>query len=401
MTKLKDLTAKKIGRFTVVKRHFEKKEKIKKYKTKYHPVKWLLKCNCGERFIRSAADINRGLVYECPNCTFRRSKYYIGGKKFGRLSVQDRCRIEKNKNNHFYRVWLCICECGIKKWIRARSIISGSTKSCGCFSMKNNSRYANETLYPMRHGKSQDSLYQPWISLIHKCYNSKNQSYNRFGAKGYTVCDIWRNSFEAFHDWMKKQKWKKGLTIHIKTNEKEFNPKTSILISTKKAYELGKQESNLRKYGITYKGKVLILSEWAKEFNMSYQCLYGRIKNGLTFEEAINKEYNQGSGTFIARKDISNDMVKDMYEKGMTHKEIEEKLNFNPAYRLKKMGVKKRPAIRRHSCLAVKIIKKMTKKKASFDEIYKKTGYENKHTLKYRMQIMGFKFNKMKIIYKQ
>ena len=78
--KRNDFTGKKIGRCEVISLDDENS-----HKDKY----WLLKCQCGEVFSVRHVDIRRGNVYECPNCVFRRSDYYLGGKKFGRLHVQD------------------------------------------------------------------------------------------------------------------------------------------------------------------------------------------------------------------------------------------------------------------------------------------------------------------------
>ena len=40
--------------------------------------------------------------------------------------------------------------------------------------------------------------YNSWRSMKERCYLKSNISYARYGAKGVTVCDRWRNSFEDF-----------------------------------------------------------------------------------------------------------------------------------------------------------------------------------------------------------
>ena len=55
-------------------------------------------------------------------------KINLAGKKFGRLSVQDRwARIGRGK---FW--WDCICDCGGKKSVSGARLRSGHTESCGC-----------------------------------------------------------------------------------------------------------------------------------------------------------------------------------------------------------------------------------------------------------------------------
>src|SRR6478672_8902716 len=36
------------------------------------------------------------------------------------------------------------------------------------------------------------------LGLIDRCYNPKSKVYKHYGGRGITVCEHWRNSFEAF-----------------------------------------------------------------------------------------------------------------------------------------------------------------------------------------------------------
>lgn len=51
----------------------------------------------------------------------------LTGKTFGRLTV-----LKRVENKGISKCWECVCVCGIIKNIRATSLISGGTKSCGC-----------------------------------------------------------------------------------------------------------------------------------------------------------------------------------------------------------------------------------------------------------------------------
>lgn len=52
----------------------------------------------------------------------------LSGQRFGRWTVLNRC--EKNKNGE--RKWLCRCDCGTERYVLERSLLYGSSKSCGC-----------------------------------------------------------------------------------------------------------------------------------------------------------------------------------------------------------------------------------------------------------------------------
>lgn len=42
------------------------------------------------------------------------------------------------------------------------------------------------------------STYYIWAAMIQRCTNPKSRDYKLYGAIGISVCDRWRNSFEAF-----------------------------------------------------------------------------------------------------------------------------------------------------------------------------------------------------------
>jgi len=387
MPKAINLIGKTIGRIKVVSIHKRENE------TRKYPAKeYLLECECKERFIRRQIDLTSGLVYECPNCVFRRSEFYIGGKKFGRLLVQDEWRISQWADGHKYREWLCVCECGTVLWVAADSIRKAHTVSCGCYVSKNNSRYANETLYPKKHRLCAHPAYQRWVSLVHKCYNSKSQSYSLYGDKGYTVCQSWKNSAGDFIKWLESKEWDKTLTIEIKEGKKEFNPKNSYLIKNRR-YKI------LQKIGTEYKGTKKFLHEWCEELNLNFHLIRSRIQNGRSFEEAIAMKKNGESGQWLKRGDISDEEIKELYESGETFKEIEKILGFNPRYRLEKMGIKKRDAKKRSAVERDELINKMVKDKKTFAEIVKVIGPTKIYNLKVRMQVLGYKFNRMELIY--
>ena len=41
-------------------------------------------------------------------------------------------------------------------------------------------------------------VYWVWAAMIQRCHNSTNKHYSRYGARGITVCERWRRSFDAF-----------------------------------------------------------------------------------------------------------------------------------------------------------------------------------------------------------
>src|SRR6476620_6197948 len=102
------------------------------------------------------------------------------GKKFGRLTILLFSHT-KSRNQYFK----CGCDCGNEVTVRYSSIYSGNTKSCGCI-LKEKLIKRNLT-----HGKSNTSEYNIRLLMIARCYNPKNNRYQRYGGRGIVVCQRW------------------------------------------------------------------------------------------------------------------------------------------------------------------------------------------------------------------
>jgi len=354
-----------------------------------------LKCSCKEVFSSRHADIKNGRVYECPNCIFRRSQFYIGGKKFGRLSVQDKWKwITSPTNGKRFRHWWCVCECGKELWINAGSIIRSHTLSCGCFIQKNNSRYANETLYPQRHGlsgKKRDTVYARWTVLLSKCYNPKYTSYHNWGEEGYTVCEQWRNNYKEFHDWMYSQCFVDSLGIDIKEGKKEFSPDNCLLGDIKQIANRLRKKTHLKTHGIHYKGEVHTLKVWSEKLGIGYRSLANRWRACRDMHKCVDLAWKDGSGCHMRSYDVTDEKVRKMYEDGMTIAEIEDVLGTKAiTHRLMKMGVKMRPRKYRSAVFHEKIIKECIERGDPIEKIMERCSYNSTSSLKRKVASMGY-----------
>jgi hypothetical protein len=100
--------------------------------------------------------------------------------------------------------WFCTCQCGNTAWVDATNLRQGISQSCGCkpkhiVAGKDSPAAIAASKANTKHGLSQTSLYHRYHAMMGRCYNPQNKSYHWYGAKGITVCDRWRESFENFH----------------------------------------------------------------------------------------------------------------------------------------------------------------------------------------------------------
>lgn len=49
-----------------------------------------------------------------------------------------------------------------------------------------------------KHGQTATPTWNSWYAMQRRCHEIANPAYERYGGRGITVCDRWRDSFEAF-----------------------------------------------------------------------------------------------------------------------------------------------------------------------------------------------------------
>jgi hypothetical protein len=138
--KLDDLTGKKFGRLTVLKRAKNDDS---------GNTRWKCRCDCGNEKIIQGGCLKNGTQVSC-GCFNREqtseSFENLIGQKFNKLTVLEKL----DKRAKFGGVyWKCACDCGNITNVETRSLRSGSVKSCGCLQKK----FASENIKKMREAK--------------------------------------------------------------------------------------------------------------------------------------------------------------------------------------------------------------------------------------------------------
>lgn len=190
----------------------------------------------------------------------------ITGQKFNMLTA---IRIaERNPLK-----WECKCDCGNLCIVRAGNIINGKQKSCGCLSHKGN---------PI-HGQCYTRVYRIYAKIKRRCFVKDDPAYPRYGGRGITMCDEWKDSFENFSEWAYANGYADNLSIDRIDNNGSYTPENC------RWSDLYCQANNKRNNVIyCYEGKTQTLPNWCREKNMSYKAVWYRLSKGWPFEKAIS-----------------------------------------------------------------------------------------------------------------
>lgn len=192
----------------------------------------------------------------------------IGGK-YGRLTILSEESPHKYPSGKIQRIVKCKCDCGNIIEITLLRILSGNTKSCGCF-RREYSKEKNKT-----HGKTHTRLYNIWCTMRARCNNPNRQKYQYYGGRGIQVCQEWNVSFEAFYQWSIKNGYRDNLTIDRIDSNGNYTPENCRWVTWKE------QQNNRRSNKIvTINGVSKTLSEWSDYSGVKSGTILNRIELG-------------------------------------------------------------------------------------------------------------------------
>ena len=204
----------------------------------------------------------------------------LTGKRFGKLVVIKTAG--KTKNGAY--LWQCKCDCGNEIIANVGNLKNGHTKSCGC--LRVDRCKTNFT----KHGLEHTRLYGIWSDMRLRCYDEKNIAYHRYGGRGITICDEWKNDVKAFYDWATANGYKDSLTIDRIDNDGNYCPENCRWATVKE--QASNRRSNIL---VTHNGKTQTMKEWANEVGIPYKVVWARVqKLGWSAERALTDPVKKG-----------------------------------------------------------------------------------------------------------
>lgn len=135
------------------------------------------------------------------------------------------------------------------------------------------SRYAYGNKYGVTHGFSKTHLYKIWINMRSRCYCKSATRYERYGERGITVCEEWKNDFLAFRKWAYENGYEDGLSIERIDINSNYCPENCKWILKPE-----QSKNTSRTHWVTHNGETKCVEDWCKELGLKSNTILNRAK---------------------------------------------------------------------------------------------------------------------------
>jgi hypothetical protein len=200
----------------------------------------------------------------------------LTGQKIGRWKVIRRVENNKNGNSRYE----CECECGTIKPVDRSSLTSGESISCGCFQKEQAAERGRERWF--KHGLCGTPEYEAWRGIARRTTNPNDKAYKDYGARGITMSEEWRNSFEAFYRDMGPRPGPE-YTLERVDNDGPY-AKWNCEWKTQRE----QMRNTRRNVWLTAYDRTQIITDWAKELNAHTTSILYWLDKGKSMEWIVD-----------------------------------------------------------------------------------------------------------------
>ena len=185
-------------------------------------------------------------------------------KRFDKLLV---LKVSHIKNGSIY--WLYRCDCGNEVVVRGSNLRGGLTMSCGCLHIEKITT----------HGMSKSKIYRKIQQAEQRCNNKNNASYKDYGNRGIRF--LWGSIRDAVDDL------KESYFDHVNRFGEDDTTLERIDVNgnyckenCRWATQKEQQNNTRRNHFINVNGEQLTLAQASEKYNINYNTIKLRLRNG-------------------------------------------------------------------------------------------------------------------------
>ncbi len=127
-------------------------------------------------------------------------------------------------------------------------------------------------------------LYKIWDGMRQRCTNPNYVRSENYMGRGITICEEWMKSYKAFEDWALENGYSEHLTLDRIDNDGNYEPSNCRWATPEMQ---ANNRRDIKKY--EYNGKLLSVSQWAREVSLPRATIAGRLYRGWSIEMALNE----------------------------------------------------------------------------------------------------------------
>lgn len=131
------------------------------------------------------------------------------------------------------------------------------------------------------HGLSYTPEYRAWQLMRLRCHDPKHAAYPRYGGRGITVCDRWRDDPAAFLADM-GPKPTRAHELDRRDNDGPYSPE-NCRWATRKENDRNRRSNRM----VDYNGERRALAEWCERLNLPRDTVRKRLEAGWPVAEAL------------------------------------------------------------------------------------------------------------------
>lgn len=207
------------------------------------------------------------------------------GKKFNRWTI-----VRKADRSRYV---VAQCDCGTIRETYSYNIVSGATKSCGCYQHEVRCRTDNKF---RKWTPEQKYTLRSYRAMIDRCEREGCNGYEQYGGRGVKVCERWKSSAEAFLTDMGLRP--RGQSLDRIDPNGDYTPENCRWATVRE-----QANNKVDSHFLTVDGETKTIAEWATLTGIGHSTIKERIKRGWSHKDAVSvKPLRKGVDFFYTKK---------------------------------------------------------------------------------------------------